>query len=98
MFKYRAALYLRDIVINLFRDLAAVVILNLRPIVYQWLQLLLQFEMFAKNSSMLKVDPRISPRDVYRRRKILDHGSFLHKSQDGRAIVAIRIGKLQDPS
>ena len=41
MFKWRVVAYLRDIVINLFRGLAAVVMLNLQPVVYQWLQLLL---------------------------------------------------------
>ena len=72
--------------------------LNLQPVVYQWLQLLLQFEMFAEDSSMLEVDPRVSPRDAYRRRNFLEHGLFLHKPQDGRAIVAIRVGKRQDLS
>lgn len=98
MFEFRAAPYLRDIVINLFRGLAAVAMLNLQPVVYQWLQLLLQFEMFAKDSSMLEINPRVSPRDAYRRRKFLDHGLFLHKRQDGPAIVAIRVGKRQDLS
>ncbi len=98
MFKWRAAPYLRDIVRNLFRGLAAVVTLNLQPVVYQWLQLLLHFEMFAKDSSMLEVDPRMSPRDAYRRRNFLDHGLFLHKPQNGPAIFAIRVGKRQDLS
>ena len=52
--------------------------------------------MFVKDSSILKVDSRISPRDVYRRRNFLDHDLFLHKPQDKRAIVAIRVDKLQD--
>ena len=54
--------------------------------------------MFAKDSSILKVDPRISSRDIYRRRNFLDHGFFLHKPQDERAIVAIRVGKLYNLS
>ena len=98
MFKCRAAPYLRDIVVNLFRGLAAVVTLNLQSVVYQWLQLLLQFEMFAKDSSMLEVDPRVSPRDAYRRQNFLDHGLFLHKPQDVRAVPDIRVGKRQDLS
>ena len=54
--------------------------------------------MFAKDSSVLEVDSRMSPRDAYRRRNFLDHGSLLHKPQNGRAIVAIRVGKRQDLS
>lgn len=42
---------------------------------------------------MLEVDLRMSLRDTYRRRNFLDHGLFFHKPQDGRAIVAIRVGK-----
>ena len=72
--------------------------LNLQPVVYQWLQLLLQFEMFTEDSSILKVDLRVSPRNAYRRRNFLEHGLFLYKSQDGRAIVAIRVSKRQDLS
>lgn len=34
IFKFRAAPYLRDIVISLFRNLAAVVTLNLQLIIY----------------------------------------------------------------
>lgn len=45
---------------------------------------------------MLEVDPRMSSRDVYRRRNFLDHGLFFHKFQDGSAIVIIRVDKRQD--
>lgn len=44
------------------------------------------------------MNPRISSRDIYRRRNFLDHELFLHKPQDERAIVAIRVNKLQDLS
>lgn len=47
---------------------------------------------------MLEVDPRMSPRDAYRRRNFLDHGLFLHKPQNRPAIVAIRISKRQNLS
>lgn len=47
---------------------------------------------------MLEVDPRVSPRDAYHRRKSPDLGLFLHKPQYGPAIVAIRVGKRQDLS
>ena len=47
---------------------------------------------------MLEVDSIMSPRDAYRRRNLLDHGLFLHKPQNRRAIVAIRVGKHQDLS
>ena len=47
---------------------------------------------------MLKVNLRISLRDVYRRRNFLYHGLFLYKPQGGYAIVAIRVGKRQDLS
>lgn len=47
---------------------------------------------------MLEVDSRISPRKVYRRRNFLDYDLFLHKPQDKRAIVAIRVSKFQDLS
>lgn len=53
-------LQLRDIVINLFRGLAAVVTLNFQPVGYQRFQLLLQFDMLAQDSSMLEVDTRVS--------------------------------------
>ena len=47
---------------------------------------------------MLDIDPRMSPRDAYRRQNFLDHGLFLHKPQDGPAIVVIRVGKRQNLS
>ncbi len=47
---------------------------------------------------MLEVDPRMSPRDVYRRRNSLDRGLFLHKHQDCLAIVNVRVGEYQNLS
>ena len=47
---------------------------------------------------MLEVDPRLSPRDAYQRRNLLDRGLFLHKPQDGSAIVDVHVGERQDLS
>ena len=49
--------------------------------------------MFVENLSILKVDLRVSSRNVYRRRNFLKHNLFLYKSQDERAIIAIRVDK-----
>lgn len=80
---------------NLFHPLAIIPLCS-KPVVDQWLQLVLQLKMLTKDQSMLEVDPRARVRDICHRWKHLNLGLFLHKAQEVFAITSILVGKRQD--